>query len=81
MLNGGVSMGRSTPSLRVVVNEYIERLEKLIETLPDGEKSFFKQYLDDIETTLSICMHTGVVDPVEVLLIHLLRRLSEYFEK
>lgn len=70
-------MGRSTPSLKAIVNEYIARLEKIIETLPEDEKQFFKQYLNDIETTLSICMHTGVVDPLEVLIIHLIRKLSK----
>ncbi|MEM2024899.1 MAG: hypothetical protein QXW94_01230 [Desulfurococcaceae archaeon] len=73
-------MGRNTPSLRIVVREYVARLSKIAEILPPSEKKLFDCYLEDLESTLSICMHTGVADPVEVFLVHLIRKLS-CFEK
>lgn len=70
-------MGRTTPSLRVIIREYIDRLKKTSEILPDNEQELIREYLEDIESTMSLAMHAGVVDPVEVLLLHLLRRLGE----
>ncbi|MEM0368718.1 MAG: hypothetical protein QXS24_02740 [Desulfurococcaceae archaeon] len=71
-------MGRNTPSLRVVVNEYTSRLRKIAEALPPNERSFFEKYLEDLDSTLSICMHIGIVDPLEVFIVHLIRKLSRY---
>lgn len=68
-------MGRTTPSLRVVTREYIDRLRKIAESLPPEEQKLVEKYLEDFETTLSISMHTGVVDPLEVFLLHLIRRI------
>ena len=70
-------MGRNTPSLRTVVNEYSERLRKIAEVLPFEERVFLEEYLKDLDYTLSLCMHTGVADPLEVFLIHLIRKLSK----
>lgn len=73
-------MGRTTPSLRILVGDYVARLRKIAEMLPAGERAVLEAYLEDIESTLSITMHTGVVDPIEVLLLHLLRRLRDICE-
>lgn len=70
-------MGRTTPSLRVLVGDYVDRLRRIAEMLPREERLLVEAYLEDIESTLSISMHTGVVDPVEVLLLHLLRKLRD----
>lgn len=70
-------MGRTTPSLRMVIREYIDRLRKTAEMLPGGEQEVIREYLEDIESTVSMAMHTGIADPVEVLLLHLLRKLRE----
>ncbi|MEM1634772.1 MAG: hypothetical protein QXF49_07460 [Thermosphaera sp.] len=69
-------MGRTTPSLRSSVSEYVERLRKISEMLPSKEKEFMNCLLEDIESTISLCMHTGVADPLEVLLIHFIRKLG-----
>lgn len=69
-------MGRSTPSLRAVVREYVERLRRIAQVLPPDERELVERYLEDIEGTLSACMHVGVVDPIEVLVLHLVRRVG-----
>ncbi|MEM0004477.1 MAG: hypothetical protein QXE10_02465 [Desulfurococcaceae archaeon] len=74
-------MGRNTPSLRVIVNEYVERMRRIAEILPPDERSFLEDYLEDLDSTLSICMHTGVADPLEVFLVHLIRKVSKYSGK
>ncbi|MEM4441012.1 MAG: hypothetical protein QXS14_06035 [Desulfurococcaceae archaeon] len=68
-------MGRTTSSLRSMVKEYVERIRRTAESLPPDEKLVVEKFLEDIETTLSIAMHVGVVDPLEVFLLHLVRRL------
>lgn len=70
-------MGRSTPPLRTAVREYVERLRKTSEVLPPQERLLVEKYLEDMETTVSAYMHTGAVDPLEVFLLHLIRRLGE----
>lgn len=69
-------MGRTTPSLRAVVYNYASRLSKVSEILPPSEKQLFDCYLEDIDFTLSLCMHVGVADPIEVFLVHLIRKLN-----
>lgn len=69
-------MGRNTPSLRIVVYEYVERFRKIAEIMPPSEREFLEYYLEDLESTLSMCMHTGVVDPLEIFILHLIRRFS-----
>lgn len=70
-------MGRNTPSLRLVVREYAERLRKMAEVLPPSERALVERFLEDIEITLSACMHVGVADPIEVFILHLLRKLRD----
>uniref|UniRef100_A0A7C2BKH6 Uncharacterized protein n=1 Tax=Thermosphaera aggregans TaxID=54254 RepID=A0A7C2BKH6_9CREN len=70
-------MGRSTPSLWISVSEYVERLRKISEMLPGDERERILRFLDDIESTISLCMHTGVADPLEVLFIHLIRKMGK----
>lgn len=70
-------MGRSTTPLRLVVKEYTERLRRTAEVLPPSEKELVEKFLEDVETTLSACMHTGVVDPMEVFMLHFLRRMKD----
>lgn len=69
-------MGRTTPSLWSSVSEYVERMRKISEMLPTEEREFMEYLLEDVESTISLCMHTGVVDPLEVLLIHFARRIG-----
>lgn len=70
-------MGRNTTPLRAVVREYVERLRRTAEVLPPGERALVEKYLEDIEVTLSACTHAGVVDPIEVFLVHFLRKLKD----
>lgn len=71
------TMGRNTSSLRIYVSRYVERIKKLAELLPPDEKQFIEVFLQDLETTLSICSYTGVADPLEVLFFHFIRRLAQ----
>ncbi|QOR94039.1 hypothetical protein IMZ38_05195 [Thermosphaera chiliense] len=73
-------MGRSTPSLWISVSEYVERLRKVSEMLPMDEKEGVLRFLEDLESTISLCMHTGVADPLEVLFIHLIRKMNKECE-
>jgi RNAse (barnase) inhibitor barstar len=66
-------MGRNTTSLRAIVNRYTERIKKLSELLPPDERKIIEEFLRDLDSTLSLCVHTGVEDPLEVLFIHFLR--------
>jgi hypothetical protein len=70
-------MGRSTPSLWISVSEYVERLRKISEMLPKDERGKILCFLEDLESTISFCMHTGVVDPLEVLFVHLIRKMDK----
>ncbi|MEM0379830.1 MAG: hypothetical protein QXX35_00410 [Desulfurococcaceae archaeon] len=70
-------MGRNTPSIKTIVYKYVNRLSKIVEILPQEERIIFTNYLNDLETTISICSHIGVDDPLEILFIHLLRRMKD----
>lgn len=72
-----VELGRTTPSLRQLVEEYVNRFSKMYELATGGDKEKFRAFLEDLDTTISMCAHIGVVDPLEVLLIHLVRRLDK----
>ena len=73
----GLDMGRSTPSLRVVVRDYVERFKRAAEMLPREDRALVDRFLEDLETTLSAYMHVGSVDPLEVLILHLVRKMRE----
>jgi hypothetical protein len=75
-LKGGGFMGRTVPPIKPVVDNYVYRLKRLSEILEEREAEFLEYFLEDIDSTVSLCMHIGVSDPLEVLFIHLLRRLS-----
>lgn len=70
-------MGRNTSSLRIAVTRYLERINRLAEVLPPEERQYIEEFLQDIETTLSLCSYTGVADPLEVLFFHLIRKLAQ----
>lgn len=69
-------MGRSTPSLRASVEAYASRLRKAAEALPPDERRIVEEFLEDLESTISAFAHYGAVDPMEVLLLHVVRRMA-----
>ncbi|MEM1525918.1 MAG: hypothetical protein QW775_03450 [Ignisphaera sp.] len=71
-------MGRNTSSLRIAVARYVERIKKLSEVLPPEERQYIEEFLQDLETTLSLCSYTGVADPLEVLFFHFIRKLVQF---
>jgi hypothetical protein len=73
-------MGRTTPSLRIVAKEYVERFRKVSELLPQRERILVEKYLEGFDDTLSLYMHLGVVDPLELFILHLVRRIRELCE-
>ncbi|MCE4606131.1 MAG: hypothetical protein F7B59_02215 [Desulfurococcales archaeon] len=70
-------MGRTTPSLRVVVKRQLSRIESILNLLPECEAERARRLFDDIDETISLYTHsTGPTDPVELLLVHLIRRIA-----
>jgi len=69
-------LGRNTPSLRVIIDSYIERLRRVSKMLPPEERAFLELLIEDIESTLSVYTHIGVVDPIEIIIVHIIRRLN-----
>lgn len=70
-------MGRTTPPLRTIVREYTERFRRVAELLPPEDRVLIEKYLEDLDSTLSIYMHVGSVDPLEVFLLHLVRKAKD----
>ncbi len=71
-------MGRTTPSLRSTVKRQVERINKLLNLLPNCEAEKAREILDGVDETLSLYTHTnGPVDPVEFLLVHVIRKIAE----
>lgn len=70
-------MGRTTPSFRMAVYKELDRLFKIIDLLPVHEKEVFYRLLDGIEDTISLYTHVAAPnDPLEVIIIHLIRRIA-----
>ena len=70
-------LGRTTPSLRSTVKRQVERINKLLSLLPSCEAEKAREILDGIDETLSLYTHTnGPVDPVELLLVHIIRKMA-----
>jgi len=72
-------LGRTTPSLRTTIEDYTRRIKRIAEVLPLEERVLVEKYLEDIETTISVYTHMGLVDPLEVFLVHLIRRLRDLY--
>ncbi|MGC9010460.1 MAG: hypothetical protein ACP5I7_07615 [Sulfolobales archaeon] len=70
-------MGRNTSSLRAALSRYSDRIRRIIDLLPADEKIFFEEFLRDIDTTFSLLGHVGVEDPLEIIVIHLMRRIAQ----
>jgi hypothetical protein len=69
-------MGRTTPSLKTAVEDYVRRFRRVSEILSSEDKIFIERFLEDLETTVSAYSHIGSTDPLEIFLIHLLRRIK-----
>jgi len=69
-------MGRNTSSTRAVLSRYVDRIRRIMDLVPPDEKFFFEDFLKDIESTFSLVGHVGVEDPVEILIIHLIRKTA-----
>lgn len=69
-------MGRTTTPVRQLITNYVRRLEKASLMMDPKEREAILKFLDDIDDTASLLSHEGVVDPLEVLITHLLRKLS-----
>jgi hypothetical protein len=71
-------MGRTTPSIRPAVRRQIARISKTLSLLPQCEAEKAKEILDGIDDTLTLYTHTpGPIDPVELVLIHLIRKIAK----
>ena len=68
-------MGRTTPSIRMALYKELARINRLIDKLPSEEADKIRSMLEDIEDTLNLFMETtGAIDPLEVLLLHFMRK-------
>ena len=74
-------MGRNTTPMKQIINNYVVRLEKVAGMLSPQEREAILYFLKDLDETTSLLSHTGVVDPLEVLLIHFLRKLGRGYFK
>ncbi|MEM4876324.1 MAG: hypothetical protein QXT76_03360 [Sulfolobales archaeon] len=70
-------MGRTTTPLKQLVYKYTERLEKVAELLGPRYREGFEFFLEGLDETISAFSHVGSVDPLEVLLAHLARKLVD----
>jgi hypothetical protein len=71
-------MGRSTPSFRMAVYRELKRIERITRLMKPSEKGFIEWLIDGIDDTISLYTHVSApLDPLEVILIHVIRRLSE----
>lgn len=69
-------MGRSTTPLKQVVYCYLERWNRVIELMDQREADCIRKVLEDIDSTISLFTHVGAVDPMELILLHVLRKLA-----
>ncbi|MCE4614275.1 MAG: hypothetical protein F7B60_01910 [Desulfurococcales archaeon] len=70
-------MGRTTPSLRVTVKRQLSRIESILNLLPECEAERARRLFDDIDETISLYTHSnGPIDPIELILVHLIRRIA-----
>jgi hypothetical protein len=72
-----VRLGRTTTPSKVLVRKYVERWRRLAKLLPSSEGEALKELLKDVDETASLATHVGVADPLEVMLIHVVRQLIE----
>lgn len=70
-------MGRTTPSLKQAVDRYLDRWLLLARRLDKSQGELVKELLEDIDDTLSLFSYVGAVDPLEVLVYHLARKVAE----
>ncbi|MEB3756142.1 MAG: hypothetical protein GSR79_04720 [Desulfurococcales archaeon] len=69
-------MGRTTPSLRIAVKRQLSRIESILNLLPECEAERARRLFNDLDETISLYTHsTSPIDPVELLLVHLIRRI------
>ncbi len=67
-------MGRTTTPVKQVVNSYVVRLREVADMLDPREREAVLVFLNDLDETASLLSHIGVVDPLEVLITHILRK-------
>lgn len=60
-----------------LIREY-SRIKKLVEELPENEKSIWLKILDDFEDTITLYSNTTFSDPLEPVIIHVLRKLAKW---
>ncbi|MEM0355624.1 MAG: hypothetical protein QXT88_01910 [Desulfurococcaceae archaeon] len=67
-------MGRSITPLKQLIYRYLDRWVKALELLDQREAQCMKKFLEDIDTTISVFTHFGMVDPMEIMVFHILRK-------
>ncbi|AFK50715.1 hypothetical protein TCELL_0290 [Thermogladius calderae 1633] len=70
-------MGRTTPSLKELVNKYLERWSSLLPLLDPCTRAAVKEVLERADYSASLLSYKGVVDPLEPLVFHLLLVIAE----
>ena len=69
-------MGRTTPSHRMALIREYSRIKKLVEGLPEDEKRIWLKILDGFEDTMNLYNNVAFSDPIEPVIIHVLRKLA-----
>lgn len=70
-----MGVGRSTTPAKALTRKYVDRWVRLANLLPAGEGEVLKEVLSGVDETASLAAHVGVADPLEVMLIHVVRLL------
>ncbi|MCD6196301.1 MAG: hypothetical protein J7J82_05910 [Staphylothermus sp.] len=71
-------MGRTTPSHRMALIREYSRIKKLIEELPEDEKRIWLEILNGFEDTMNLYNNVVFSDPIEPMIIHVLRKLVQW---
>lgn len=71
-------MGRTTPSHRMALIREYSRIKKLVEEMPEDEKRIWFKILEDFEDTITLYNNIAFSDPIEPVIIHVLRKLAQW---
>lgn len=69
-------MGRTAAPLKQLIYRYLDRWVKVAKLVDQREAERIEKLLKDIDSTISLFTHVGAVDPLELIVFHILRKLA-----
>lgn len=67
-------MGRTATPLKQLIYRYVDRWVRASGLLDQGRALCVKKFFEDLDSTISLFTHVGAVDPMEVLVFHIVRK-------